>query len=177
MNKNSAHVFVDNSNIWIEGKKVSGQALTPPVDSDYWYRLDAGKLLNHVLKGRKLAAAPYLYGSIPPPNDTVWEKIRKAGYDVKLFERNIRNKEKGLDMEIGLDMNDVSRDVAPAGTMILVAGDADYVPVLKRLIGRGWKVEVYYWSNAAEKLVAEASVFEELDPNVYQVGFRQVPHS
>jgi uncharacterized LabA/DUF88 family protein len=121
-----------------------------------------------------LAAIPHLYGSIPPPNDTVWKKIREAGFDVKLFERNLRNKEKGLDMEIGLDMNDLSRDEAP-GTMILVAGDADYVPVLDRVQSRKWKVEVWYWSNAADKLQKAASPFFPLDSDVYKVGFREVP--
>jgi len=167
------YVFVDNSNIWIEGKKVSGQRLRPPVDSDPWYRVDAGKLLEHVLDGRPLADLPTLYGSIPPPNDTVWEKIRKAGFDVKLFERNARNKEKGLDMELGLDMNDVSHSVSPAGTMILVAGDADYVPVLERVKKRGWNVEVWYWRNAAEKLQTAANRFEDLGRAVDTVGFRQ----
>lgn len=166
-------VYVDNSNIWIEGKKVSGQAQNPPTESDYWYRVESGKLLNHVLAGRTLAEPPTLYGSIPPPNDSVWNKIRDAGFDVKLFERNVRNREKGLDMEIGLDMNDKSRDVTPPATMILVAGDADYVPVLNRVRGRGWKVEVWYWSNAADNLQKAADRFVSLNPDVYKIGFRE----
>jgi hypothetical protein len=40
------YVFVDNSNIWIEGKRISGRTLHPAVNSDYWYRLDSGKLLD-----------------------------------------------------------------------------------------------------------------------------------
>jgi uncharacterized LabA/DUF88 family protein len=172
-----AFVFVDNSNLWIEGKKVSGRAQTPWVESDYWYRIEAGELLVHVLAGRSLAAIPYWYGSVPPPNDTVWKKIRGSGFDVKLFERNIRNKEKGLDMEMGLDMNDLSRDVSPAGTIIIVAGDADYVPVVERVQKRGWFVEAWYWGNAAEKLVKTVNRFENLDDAVYVVGFRQQPRA
>jgi uncharacterized LabA/DUF88 family protein len=167
-----------SSTIQTSGSKVrrfSGRAQIPPSETDYWYRLEAGRLLAHVLKCRKLASIPHLYGSVPPPNDTVWKKIKSAGFDVKLFERNIRNKEKGLDMEIGLDMNDLSRDVTPAGTMILVAGDADFVPVLVRVKKRGWTVEVYYWGNAAEKLQDSASFFHNLDLDVYNVGFRQAP--
>jgi uncharacterized LabA/DUF88 family protein len=169
------YAFVDNSNLWIEGKKISGQALRPPVESDYWYRLEAGQLLKHILQGRILADMPMWYGSVPPPNDSVWKKITAAGFDVKLFERNIRNKEKGLDMEMGLDMNDLSRDVQPAGTMLLVAGDGDYVPVVNRVKGRGWKVEVWYWGHAAEKLQLAASSFNCLDTAVYLVGFRDAP--
>lgn len=170
------YVFVDNSNIWIEGKKVSGRQQQPPVESDYWYRVDAGNLLQHILAGRTLADIPQLYGSVPPPNDTVWKKIEAAGFGVTLFDRNTRNKEKGLDMEIGLDMNDLTWKIQTPGTMILVAGDADYVPVIERVKPKGWRVEVWYWSNAAEKLRISADRYENLDSSVYKVGFRQLPH-
>ena len=69
----SVYVFVDNSNIWIEGKKASGKAKNPPVPSNYNYRIEYGHLLNHVCKGRTLGDMPMLYGSEPPPNDSVWK--------------------------------------------------------------------------------------------------------
>jgi len=99
-----AYVFVDNSNLWIEGKKVAGRHSKPAVPSNYRYRIEYGKLLEHVLDGRELAAVPKLYGSEPPPNDSVWKIIRAKGFDVKVFKRNIYNKEKGVDMRMGLDM-------------------------------------------------------------------------
>jgi cephalosporin hydroxylase len=34
-----------------------------------------------------------LYGSRPPAEDSVWNRIRDDGCDVKVFDRNIRNKE------------------------------------------------------------------------------------
>ena len=98
------YVFVDNSNLWIEGKKISGRRSKPPVESNYRYRIEYGKLLQHVLDGRELATVPKLYGSEPPPNDSVWNMIRSKGFDVKVFKRNIFNKEKGLDMRMGLDI-------------------------------------------------------------------------
>ena len=46
------YVFVDNSNLWIGGKKISGR--NKKVPSNYNYRIDYGRLLTLVLEGRTL---------------------------------------------------------------------------------------------------------------------------
>ena len=51
-----------------------------------------------------MGEVPILYGSRPPAEDSVWDRIRDDGFDVKVFDRNIRNKEKGVDMEMGMDI-------------------------------------------------------------------------
>jgi hypothetical protein len=85
----SVFIFVDNSNVWIEGKKASGRSRTPQVPSNYYYRIEYGRLLTHVLGTRALGDIPRLYGSEPPPNDSVWESIRSRGFDVQVFKRVI----------------------------------------------------------------------------------------
>jgi uncharacterized LabA/DUF88 family protein len=124
------HVFVDNSNLWIEGKRASGKRCKPPVPSNYLYRIEYGLLLQHVLQGRGLATVPKLYGSEPPPNDSVWKIIRAKGFDVTVFQRNIYNKEKGVDMRMGLDIQRLALTEKIAGTVAIVAGDADFVEVV-----------------------------------------------
>jgi hypothetical protein len=122
---NSVYVFVDNSNLWIEGKKVSGRLSKPPVPSNYNYRVEYGWLLNHVVGTRDLADVPKLYGSEPPPNDSVWKMIRSKGFDVKVFKRNIFNKEKGVDMKMGIDITKLTLLTEPPAVVAIVAGDAD----------------------------------------------------
>ena len=146
------YVFVDNSNLWIEGKKISGQPSQPPVKSNYRYRIEYGKLLQYVLDGRDLITVPRLYGSKPPPNDSVWSMIRSKGFDVTVFKRNIFNKEKGVDMRMGLDIGRLVLKEKQPGKVIIVAGDADFIQVVEDAHGEGWKVEVWYWSNAAGDL-------------------------
>ncbi len=168
-----AYVFVDNSNLWIEGKKVAGRHCKPAVPSNYRYRIEYGKLLEHVLDGRELAAVPKLYGSEPPPNDSVWTIIRTKGFDVKVFKRNIFNKEKGVDMRMGLDIGRLvltEKDPAP---IVIVAGDADFVQVVDDAHAAGWKTEVWYWSNAAHDLKKAVDRFESLNSALYAVGFDQ----
>nr|WP_249786807.1 NYN domain-containing protein [Bradyrhizobium sp. NBAIM32] len=45
----------------------------------------------------------------------------------------------------------------------MVAGDSDYVPVVEKLIERGFKVEVAFWGQAARELRQAAANFFELD--------------
>ena len=80
------YVFVDDSNLWIKGQKAQGEKLKD-ADIDKRYRVDLGKLLHLVSKKRNIFKA-YLYGSTPPPNDTVWKAARKKNFEVKIFERS-----------------------------------------------------------------------------------------
>ena len=62
----------------------------------------------------------------------MWERIREDGFDVKVFDRNIRNREKGVDMEMGVDIAERLHNVTPPNTIVIAAGDADYVPAVAR---------------------------------------------
>jgi len=171
----SVYVFVDNSNIWISGKEVAGKSRSNPVPSDYWYRIDYGKLLDLVVGVRSLGQLPKLYGSEPPPVDTVWTRIKSHGYDVTLFKRNIYNKEKGLDMRMGLDIQRLGFQVKPPATIAIIAGDADYEPVIKDMQAMGWEVEVWYWENAAGNVKKAATYYHSLNVHLHEIGFRGNP--
>lgn len=132
------HLFVDNSNVLIEGRRFSYRKtkkrskLSPHTDDKY--EIDWGKFIYLMKENdkRDLADVPILYGSRPPPDDSVWERIRSDGFDAKVFDRNIRNQEKSVDMSMGLDASDRFHTVTPAATIAIAAGDADYVPAIKR---------------------------------------------
>ena len=168
----SLYTFVDNSNVLIEGrrfaemkrkyrKKLSGF-------KDDGYSIDWGKFL-YVVKekdSRGLADIPILYGSRPPDEDSVWNRIRDDGFDVKLFDRNIRNKEKGVDMEMGMDIAKLIYSNIEPGVIVIAAGDADYIPAVQRARERGWPVEVWFWSNAAGDLKKTPTRFCLLDEHL-----------
>jgi uncharacterized LabA/DUF88 family protein len=163
------HLFVDNSNVLLEARRFAEMhrkgtgRLSPYLDQSY--EVDWGKFL-HLTKrsdSRLLAQVPILYGSRPPPQDSVWEQIRKEGFDVKLFDRNIRNKEKGVDMEMGMDVIERVLTVHPPKTLVIAAGDADFLPVIARARAKDWRVEVWFWSNAAADLKKAAHEFIVLD--------------
>lgn len=97
-------IYVDNSNVFIEGKRVSAVAreLAPDIydamdnrilDNDY--RLSFGKLYQFVAGGDKGdTARAMLFGSRPPANDAIWEIAKHAGFEVVVEDRNVANKEK-----------------------------------------------------------------------------------
>ena len=162
------HLFVDNSNVKIEGrrwayaKRNAGGRRGTMVDDKY--EIDWGKFL-HLVKSRGhrlLAQVPVLYGSRPPPDDSIWEQIRREGFDVRLFDRNIRDKEKGVDMEMGMDVIERTYQIASPETIVIAAGDADFKGLIERVKARGWNVEVWFWGNAAAEMKA-ATTFVDLD--------------
>lgn len=177
MDRPKLHIFVDNSNVLIEGRRFSemkrkGRA-TLGAFKDDTYGVDWGKFL-YLLKekdSRLLGEVPVLYGSRPPPDDSVWQRIRDEGFDTKVFDRNIRNKEKGVDMELGMDVAERIHTVKPPQIMVIAAGDADYLPAITRAKNKGWVVEVWFWSNAAGDLKAEATRFRPLDPYLEYLRF------
>ena len=152
------HMFVDNSNVKIEGARLAyakrhrGGVRGNEVDNSY--EIDWGKFL-HLVKsrGNRLSAqVPVLYGSRPPPDDSIWAEIRSEGFDVRLFDRNIRDKEKGVDMEMGMDVVERIMTINPPETIVIVAGDADFKGVADRAIKRGWEVEIWFWGNVAQEM-------------------------
>ena len=99
-------VYVDNSNVFIEGKRVSAvqQGLAHSINHafreqifDHTYSLDFGKLHTFVAGDdpSKIKRAA-LFGSRPPPNDSLWKIAERAGFETVLNDRNVKNKEKRI---------------------------------------------------------------------------------
>ncbi|CAG8526764.1 8011_t:CDS:2, partial [Funneliformis mosseae] len=138
-------IFVDNSNLFIKekftvGRLESAGTFDQKRNSHYLNQLhiDHGRLLSAVLNGRQMGSNLIIVGSRPPPNDSLWDQIVSQGYDVVVFDRNIENKEKKVDMELGASAMDVIWTRDP-GIFVLVFGDGDYFPVVKRTLNHNWK--------------------------------------
>ncbi len=173
--RTGVHVFVDNTNVFTEGQRASNVRLGKSARYlDKHYVLDYGMLLYVVMEHdtRFLAAIPCMYGSEPPPQDTVWERIRNEGFDLKVFQRNFFGKEKRVDMEMGLDIQELIWKCEQPGICCIVAGDQDYVSVVERLHRAKWKVEVWFWNNVSGELKQAADRFESLNPHIDFIGTR-----
>lgn len=103
-------IYVDDSNMWIEAKKLAAKQGNFKCVEDPRLRMDMGKVAEFVSKGREIACHN-LYGSEPPPRDTVWEKMKKCGWKVKLSKRSLlTNKEKQVDHRIVKDITALVSD-------------------------------------------------------------------
>jgi uncharacterized LabA/DUF88 family protein len=167
--------YVDNSNVYIEGSRVSAvrNCMAPTIYDamnndivDHSWNIDYGRL-HEFLCGNNQAeiGAARLWGS-PPPSDSFWEMVKRKGFTVKTFEKSASGKEKKVDVAIAHSMTkdaytciDRSND-----ELILVSGDKDFVPVVEDLIKEGYTVVVVFWDHAAQELKDSATRFLSLNP-------------
>jgi hypothetical protein len=166
----TSYVYVDNSNIYIEGcriaavKKGLAKSIYEAMGSgivDHQWNLDYGKLYEFLCGDDAVAR---LWGS-PPPGDSFWNMLQKKGFNPTVYEKNFSNKEKKVDVAIG---HRITKDAytiikKEKDEIILVSGDSDYVPVVTDLVAEGYKVEVAFWEHASPELKRIASKFISLD--------------
>ncbi len=170
------YTYVDNSNVFIEGQRVSAVKKGMATDIkdasdrsilDASFRLDYGKLHELICGDKKDVAAARLWGS-PPPGDSFWKMVEAKGFEVKTFDRNQQGKEKKVDVGMA---HRVTKDaytlVDKANSEItLLTGDKDFVPVVEDLVREGFNVCVAFWGHAAKELRDAASEFFDLDDYV-----------
>ena len=110
-------VFVDNSNVWIEGKYFSevkkgiakdfAEAHSKKMLDNSW-KIDFGKLLKCVVKGQvQDVKKAIVVGSKPTNKDSLWRAMETAGFEVETFKRNGSNKEKRIDTGIAQKISKV----------------------------------------------------------------------
>jgi uncharacterized LabA/DUF88 family protein len=166
-------LYVDNSNVWIEGMHVS--AVVKGMAPDLWtaqsqdicdnsWRVDFGRLLEFAGGQRHEVGRAVLYGSKPPEDDSIWLAAKRKGFEVVVYDRNIRNKEKKVDTKIATDITTDSFAKMKKGDEItLVAGDTDYVPAAEGVIERGFAFHVVFWDHASGELKRTATSFTSLN--------------
>ncbi len=192
----SDFIYVDNSNLYIEGKRVSAvvRGLAMNIYDamnnrilDQEYTISFGRLHEFVAgTDQSQIARAVLFGSRPPPNDSIWTRAKEAGFELILEDRNIANKEKKIDTGIVAAMTrDAYKRADPEkDVMVLVAGDGDFVPAVRQLIEDGYKVHVVFWDHCAKELREAASGFTSLNSHLEYLrlkkrdgyGDRTLPH-
>ena len=142
-------IFVDDSNLWIEGKKAYAQNHGLSTVEDPQARFDFKELMKVTTGRRQLeVGARKLYGSVPPPADTVWAKVEEQGWEVILKKKSYHTgKEKQIDTQLVADVVLLVKETR-SGTVIIVSGDSDYIPAIEVALDHGWKVEVWSWEAA-----------------------------
>lgn len=173
-------IFGDNSNIHFSGVRVVCPLIEPGVNPRS-YRTYFTNLFELVRDGRNVEHT-YFAGSVPPPNDAVWDYIDKLGVEKTLLDKTADGKEQdSVDMSLQTNMFRVMCD-NPPGTMALLTGDGSgkavgkgFLADLERIHKQGWAIEVYAWENTCNrhlKQFAEANgKFEPLERHYYSISF------
>jgi hypothetical protein len=152
------YVYVDNSNLWIEGMRISAvnkglaTSLKDAMDrkiADQTWTYDFGRLYKAICPAGEKIGRSSLFGSRPPKNDSLWDLARDEGFEVFTFDRNFANKEKQVDVAISTQiMEDSFLYVKPGDRLVLVSGDRDYLPTIESLGKRGFPTTVAFWKHA-----------------------------
>ena len=166
------YIYVDNSNVWIEGKRVSAvkrqyngaKTIAAAMRNgvvDHRWNFHFGRL-RYFAGGDDVASAK-LYGSRPPPNDELWKCAKRHGFKVIVFDRSF-GKEKRVDTQMVADIVidlytciDKEKD-----TVVIIAGDQDHVPALETAQSMGVRVEVAFWNHYNHHLKNGADEFLNL---------------
>uniref|UniRef100_A0A1X7TZ29 NYN domain-containing protein n=1 Tax=Amphimedon queenslandica TaxID=400682 RepID=A0A1X7TZ29_AMPQE len=143
-------IYVDDSNIWIEAKKLASKMRRFKTKEDHIVRIDFGKLTEVVANGRPVAQG-FLYGSEPPPVDTVWNKIREEGWNVtKHRGSRITGKEKKMTTrQLVVDITETVCTTPPKerSTFVIITGDVNAIPAINVALEYEWNVEVVLWKH------------------------------
>ena len=174
------YVFVDNSNVWIEGKFASAvakgwaahtsEAHQNGIGDPSW-RLDFGKLLSYVTDGNLHdVKRAILFGSKPPLHDSLWTAMENANFEVSALDRNFANKEKAIDTGIVQRIDRcLYRDAKEGDIFVLVLGDKDFIHSVQAIREEKCIARVAFWDNASGELVGEADEYLNLTPNIQKI--------
>ncbi len=174
-------IYVDNSNVWIEGKYHSAveKGLVANIYDardnricDMPWAYDFGQLLSVVCdKNIGDIKRAVLYGSRPTDNDSLWNAAKYAGFEVFTPNRNASNKEKrvdtGFDKEVLKDL--YKGTIEDTDEIILVVGDSDHFPVAEAIKEEGKQYTLVFWDNASELMKSESSKFISLNEHIKEI--------
>jgi uncharacterized LabA/DUF88 family protein len=173
------NLYMDNSNVWIEGQRVSAAKRGPTKqltrDLDRSYRIDFGRLIEITCGYDASLGKLMFYGSEPPPTDTVWQSARDHGFRDRIFQRSKHRKEKMVDTQLTVDLiQDIHTELDPTtDRIIIVAGDADYVPAINAARAKGFYVRVAFWNHASGLIKKAGSEFQSLNPHMRDLTYKR----
>lgn len=157
------HVFVDDQNLFWGIINYGG---------DRAFRVDFGELLDEVCKDSQGKTRPiksaYIAGVIPD-EDSFWKIAEDQGFTVRRGYLGAGGRSKQDDAYLITDLTATVYEQDGPSTIVLVAGDADYVPPLKKSLEKGWRNEVAFVTRGASiALETEVHEFRVLDPNSFK---------
>ena len=133
----------------VSGQKYQGDKLKD-ASTDPRFRVDLGKFL-YVLTGtRGFISRTFLYGSVPPPNDTVWRAAKKRNFTVQTYRRSTASgKEKEVDVAMATDIMEMLYTQEDDNIVfIIVTGDRDLKAPMERVLANGITVDLWSWEKS-----------------------------
>jgi uncharacterized LabA/DUF88 family protein len=157
------HVFVDDQNLfWGITNDIYGKG----------YRMDFGRLLLETARGPDAKPRPvrsaYIAGVIPD-DDYFWQVAKNQGFEVRRGYLGTNNRSKQDDAYLISEIVSTIYEKPGPSTLVLVAGDADYMPPLEKVCAKGWRVEVAFIGHSVSAALDRVThEYRELTPTSIQ---------
>jgi len=180
MPANFVCLYVDNSNIFVEGQRVASKFIG---ESRSDFRIYFSNFIQLALGGRPLQEVVW-GGSIPPPKDSVWGYLRSLSINPDLIPR-AGGENETVDHLIQLRMHrHVRKYRERPGVIALATGDGKGYHVeegflydVEGFVQDGWGLEVYSWEHSChgklKEFAEQHGKFVSLDPYYEQITFVQ----
>lgn len=154
LSNDAVHVFVDDQNLFfgiVNDRYGKG------------FRIDFGRLLLEAARAAdghaRIVASAYIAGVVPD-DDSFWEVAKSRGFEVRRGYLGARHRSKQDDAWLIADVTETVCDKPGPSTVVLCAGDADYVPPLTKALARGWRSEI---------LFIDRGVSSQLEPVAHEI--------
>ena len=148
-----AHIFVDNSNLWLGASDIrqEREAHVP----QRLFRLYFKNLFKLVERDLEVVTRE-LGGSLPPECEPLWEYARELGYNTNLLHRvhdGDRVREQSVDEALHLKIANCIIDFDAPGRFVLMTGDGaqselntSFRDQARRALKSGFEVDVWSWA-------------------------------
>ncbi len=112
-------------------------------------------VMKGLLAGNRDVRCSKAYGTYFPDTgvSSGLKSIESAGFELELEKFN-GHCQKGVDVSLALDVSDCA-DGSECDTILLVSGDADFIPAVRKAKKRGKKVQVAAFENVLSYDLAE----------------------
>lgn len=137
MSSATCMILVDDSNVWIEAQKfaASGNSHMPKLqdsDRDPRLRVDIGKLVKRLRCQHRTQGPSFLYGSRPPPNDSVWEAFKRNKFETNIYDCDHGGEEKEVDNSTSVGMTRSATELRVEAKYNLKAANLRVLPICVR---------------------------------------------
>ena len=159
------HVFVDDQNLFYG---ITNQRYGPE------FRIDFGRLLLEACRMpesyTRAVGSAYIAGVIPD-DDSFWQIAQNQGFVVHRGFLGSNNRSKQDDAFLVAEMVETIYTQPGPSTIVLIAGDADYVPALMKTVNKGWRNEIAFIDRGLSRsLESVAHQFREIVPYDIQLA-------
>lgn len=158
------HIFVDDQNLFYGITNAEGSRR---------FRIDFGRLLIEVSRdthGNSRAIGSAYIAGVIPDDDSFWKVAEARGFTVRRGYLGTGNRSKQDDAFLISEIVETVCTQPGPSTVVLVAGDADYVPPLIKAQDRGWRNEVAFIGRGLSiSLEAYVHEFRTMSPSSFEL--------